>query len=192
MESRVAFDHQLSRAKWYGIAAAGALVVSLMPDIAGAGVVAVFAFALLIACGAQSLFYGATAISMKLEAGRRRRFEVGVAVALPVLLAAFNLQGVALEPLVEHVSARLGFPTLGGIAFWAAIGWASVGFFPSVHRVRGVLVLVGVLLLLSWLRLVGALPLTGGPVGAEEMIFFLLWSAAALGAVFARLRIMGK
>lgn len=186
------FDAQLARAKWYGLAAGAALVVFLTPAIHGSGIVAVFAFALLIACGAQALFHGATVVSMKLAAPQRRRFEAGVAVALPLLLAAYSLQGVPLDLLGDAVAARLGGWTLAGIVFWSAVGWAAVGFFPREHRVRGHVVLVGGLFLLSWLRLAGALPLAGGPVGAEEAVFFLLWAAAAEGAAFARLRIMGK
>lgn len=192
MAASITFDGQISRAKWNGLAAAGAVAVILLPEIEGGAIVRLFAFALLLACGAQALFHGATAISIRLEDGRRRGFEAGVAVALPVLLAAYNLQGMALEPLLAEFGGRIGVWTAIGILGWSALGWASVGFFPRDHRVRGYLALIGVLFLLSWLRLSGALPIAGGPVGAAEMVYFLLWCACAQGAAFARLRIMGQ
>lgn len=186
------YEGQLARAKWYGLATAGAAVVFLTPDLAGGGLVTLFAFALLLACGAQFLFHGATAVSMRLDGSRRRGFEAAVAVVLPLLLAAYNLQGVALDPLLAEIGDRLGGWTVVGIVAWSAVGWAAVGFFPEEHRVRGYLTLIGVLFLLSWLRLSGALPVSGGAVGASEMVFFLLWAACAQGAAFARLRLMGK
>ena len=186
------YDQQLARAKWYGLATAGAALVFLTPEIAGSGIVTLFAFALLLACGVQFLFHGATAVSMKLDGTRRRGFEAAVAVALPLLLAAYNLQGMAADPLLAEIGGRLGGWTLVGIVAWSAAGWAAVGFFPKEHRVRGYLTLIGALFLLSWLRVFGALPVAGAPVGASEMVFFLLWAACAQGAAFARLQLMGK
>jgi hypothetical protein len=137
-----------SEARFFGIASAILLVLILLVPVK---IVKAFALLGIAVTGWQLLFHGSTAISMTLEGEARRRFQVGVSLAVPGLLSLYFIKGATLvtfDGIFGHMLSAWYLIPLGIIGY---VSWVAANQLDDQHPFRGFLIAVAVLFVICFM-----------------------------------------
>jgi hypothetical protein len=137
-----------SDAKFFGILSAVLLGIVLFVPVR---LMHAFALLGLVATGWQFLFYGSTAISMSLVGVARSRFQIAVAVVVPLLLSLYFIKdstSVTLQGVVGHMFSPWFLIPLGIIAY---VSWAAADQLDVEHPFRGFLSACAVLFVICFM-----------------------------------------
>jgi len=111
------FEKAKSEAKFFGIASVILLVVVLIIPVK---IIHLLALLGLVATVSQFVFQGSTAISISLEGVARRRFQIAVAVVVPLLLSLYFIKdtsAISLQGVFGHMFSPWFLAPLGIITY---------------------------------------------------------------------------
>lgn len=97
-----------------------------------------------VAMGSQFVFYGATAVSIRLTEPMRTRFQIAVALAAPAILSLYFIKDASVLSLEGMIGPLLNAWYLFPIAVTGYVSWGSAELLHREHPFRGYLIATGV------------------------------------------------
>jgi hypothetical protein len=137
-----------TEAKLFGIASAVLLGIVFFVPVK---IIQAFALLGLAGTGWQFLFHGSTAVSMSLMGVARRRFQIAVAVGVPLFLSLYFIKGatsIKLQGVVGHMFSPWFLIPLGLIAY---VSWVAADQLNAEHPFRGFLIACTVIFVICFM-----------------------------------------
>jgi hypothetical protein len=137
-----------SEAKFFGIASAVLLGILFFVPVK---IIQAFALLGLAATSWQFLFHGATSLSMSLVGVARRRFQITVAVVVPLLLSLYfikDVTSISLQGVMGYMFSPWFLIPLGIIAY---VSWVAADQLNPDHPFRGFLIACAVIFVICFM-----------------------------------------
>ena len=137
-----------SEAKFFGIASAVLLAVVFIVPVK---IIQAFVLLGLAATGWQFLFHGSTAISMSFVGVARRRFQIAVAVVVPLLLSLYFIKdatSITLQGVMGHMFSLWFLIPIGIIAY---VSWFAADLLDYDYPFRGFLIACAVVFVICFM-----------------------------------------